>query len=113
MSNITTFQGDSRIIRVNVVDDKTWQIIDLTDMVIEWALAQSAGGAAKLTKTNSPTGGITVTDPATGVFDVALSKTDTAGLAGIYYHEAKITSPAGGRHTVVASKIEFKSTTLK
>ena len=112
MSNIITFQGDSRIIRVTVKDE-AGAIVNLSDMVIEWILAQSAGSVAKITKTSAPGCGITIADPTTGVFDVELSKLDTARLAGAYYHEAKITSPAGNRHTVVSGKITFTATTLK
>lgn len=112
MSNITTFQGDSRIIRVTVKDD-AGAIVNLADMYIEWVLALTAGGVAKITKTSAPGGGITVRDPASGTFDVDMSKTDTAGMAGSFYHEAKITSPAGNRHTIVSGKISFTPTTLK
>lgn len=112
MSNITSFQGDSRIIRVTVKDE-SGMAVNLSDMVIEWVLAQSAGGVAKITKTSAPGCGITVSYPSTGVFDVELTKVDTAQLAGAYYHEAKITSPAGNRHTVVSGKISFSATTLK
>lgn len=68
-------------------DDGT--LIPLVGVEIVWMLARSKDSTPILVRSTLDTE-ITIVDPANGRFDVELTKEETAGFSGQYYHEAKI-----------------------
>jgi hypothetical protein len=95
--DFTMVAGDTKTIVFNV-KDSGGAALDLTGATIRWGLcAYAASGAiaeaALLTK--SVGSGITVTDAAGGVCQVALSAANTTAtprMSGRYYHELEVTS---------------------
>lgn len=61
----------------------------LTGSAIKWVLKRHATAADLVTKQQGA--GVAVVDPATGgIIDVTLAEGDTSELAGVYYHEARV-----------------------
>lgn len=93
------FSGNDKTLRFRALDEFD-AIIDLTGATIIWALAKSASAKSRLIEYTSPTN-VTITDPAEGLFEVAIQNADTEALkGGEYYHEVRIESAAGSIITV-------------
>ena len=93
-------------IEFHVGEDKSLVVTvtgtDITGWTIEFAMAQEYGGPALFTKTVGS--GIALTTPASGIFTVTISDTDTDGLeAGDYVWDAKRTT-AGQEYVVAYGK---------
>jgi hypothetical protein len=99
--DVSIVQGDSVTLTVTVTSGGVAK--NLTSATIKWSCARSADGSAALSKTTSS--GITITNAAGGIFQVALSKTDTAALLGYYYHEAEVTDAGGNVSTVMTGHL--------
>lgn len=67
---------------------------DVTGWALRWVLSDTPGGEILLAKTEGA--GLTVSSPTTGVIDVALTRSDTAGLtAGRSYYAGLWRTDAG------------------
>lgn len=81
---------------------------NLTGAAITWIMAESKVSTAVLITKTVAGGGITLTNPAAGIYTVHLDPVDSTNLDhGVYYHEAMIT--LGG----VVSKAVIGSATLR
>jgi hypothetical protein len=100
--------GDDRVLRFVATEDDNTTPIDLTGYNVRWELfAWSSGpkyGVPDTTPTvvkSSSVGGITVTDPAGGIVEVALAAQDTANLVpagqttAMHWHELQVTDATG------------------
>lgn len=95
--NFTLYQGDSLTAQFSVVDDEG-SPVDLTGATITWRAAT----VSHQTVLDKAVGrGITVTDAAGGVCEVALAPDDTASLLGTYRHQLRVVD-ATGQEAVVA-----------
>ena len=99
--------GNTRNLDISVVDDDG-DAKNITGATITWTLERRAGETPLITKTVDS--GITIIDGAGGVFRVALSTTDTDGLAaGTHYHEAEVTLGSDVGH-VTTGRVVVKAT---
>lgn len=72
---------------------------DLTACTITWAIAQTPGGTALVTKA------ATVASAASGEAYVSLLADDTAALSGFHYHEAQVTDSDGVLKTLIYGRL--------
>ena len=108
--NISVFQGNSLTITVTCVD-AAGAAKSLIGAAITWALGAKAKSAPTITKAIGS--GVTVTDAAGGVFEVALDPADTSALsAKSYYHEAKVTDGGGRVATIMTGTATIKEAML-
>jgi hypothetical protein len=96
--NFTVTAGDSMTLLFTITDSSTKAAVDLSGAAITWALGITVKATPIVTKTVGS--GITITDAANGKLSVALVPTDTAKLAGRFYHEVQITDVIGDVSTV-------------
>lgn len=80
--------------------------VDITGGTLHCAIAKKGTITALVSKSTSD--GITVTDAATGQFDIRLETTDTAGFSGTYRIEVEYRDAAGDPYTVVDDELLFK-----
>lgn len=74
-------------------------VVDITGATIVWALANSPLSKSRIITYTSPTN-VTITDALAGKYTVSIQDTDTEPLPpGEYYHEVRLTSAAGKKHT--------------
>lgn len=99
MAGSSMYSGDSVSIAVTVTDSSTGAAVNLTGATMTWALADTAGATARLTKTSAD-GDITVGGASSNVATVTLTAADTAGLAGVYVHELQVVDGDGKTYTV-------------
>lgn len=106
--DFTMWSGDTRRLSITVDDGASPPVaINLTSSTIEWHLAKRlTSTVAILTKTVG--GGIALTDPVNGVFEVTIDPADTADLSGEYYHEAEVTLSGGDKSTVLVGIATIK-----
>ncbi|HMN10729.1 MAG TPA: BppU family phage baseplate upper protein [Bellilinea sp.] len=102
--NFEMYSGDTHHLDITVKNSNGMPV-DLTGASITWALYDQAG-TIQVTKTSES--GISLTDPANGVFRVTLSPIDTDTLAGKYRHEAEITDVLGQVGTVTRGTATIK-----
>jgi hypothetical protein len=93
--------GDSRILRFTATEDDGTTLINLTGAAIRWELFPWPSGpkygvpdeTAVVSKAVGS--GITITDPAGGIFEVKLDPADTAALLGMHWHEVEAVDADG------------------
>ena len=101
--NIEMVAGNTKEIEITVVDSDG-QAVDLSGYVARWGLFKPHGGGALVLKA-SATGGIDVSQAASGLLVVSLAAADTDGLAGLYLHECEVEGPGGEIETVVQGEV--------
>jgi hypothetical protein len=80
--NMVVFRGEDLTLRFSVVDPDSKDVVDITGWTLTLHVRASLTGAAVLTKAG------TITDAASGLFTITLSRTDTGTTitaAGDYY----------------------------
>lgn len=110
--NFGMVEGESKDVRVTVVD-QDGATLDLSGAAVQWeaqADLQSSGPAA-ITKATGGFG-ITLTAPTQGVFSIRLNPSDTMGLSGVLYHEARVTDSAGNVATVLTGRLTIQKTAI-
>lgn len=111
--NLEIHAGDDLAIPV-AVTDAAGQAVDLTGAAIAWQAAR--GTPERFSKTavvsKASGAGITITDPAGGVFEIALASADTQGLSGSFYHEAEVTDAGGNKTTVMTGTMTVEATLI-
>lgn len=86
--SISMYSGESRIIKLSIVDQDNGGIpLDLTNYNLTF-LAH-LNGVTKILKTES--NGITILNPQTGQLEIRLSSADTRELSGTLLFEVKVT----------------------
>jgi len=101
-----TFVAETDVTLNITAQDQDGTAINLTGATVTWYLKRKVSDVAVITKT------ATLVTPASGIFKVTLSDTDTTGLDGTYLHEAKIVDSSGNisrlRHSdITPGKIAF------
>lgn len=102
--NFDIVSGNDKELNVTVLDEKGIAV-DLTGSTIVWAVAINEKSKSRIFQYTSPTN-ITVTDAIAGKFRIDVQDTDTEALSIAriktdYYHEARVTSAAGKKTTVL------------
>lgn len=110
--NATIDAGDGVTFDVAVTDDETGLALDLTGASVRWGLSAKAGDAVPLIVKSSPAGGVSIGNPAGGLFAVTIAPADTVALAGRYHHEAEVTL-GGVPITVLRGTVTIRPTVLK
>ena len=88
IQNFEIYETNSLLIHGIVVDD-AGQAIDIDGMSIVWGIYRVKDKVIVLQKETGD--GITITDPAEGLFDIVLTPAETRYLGGeSYYHEAVV-----------------------
>lgn len=103
--DIETTRGDTHLIKATVVDPDDGSAVDLTTAVIRYKLAKSVT-ATTVNISKTVGAGITVTDGPAGKMEIRLDQTETALLAGDFYHECEV-KVDGNVYTVFTGKISF------
>lgn len=110
--NFTTYAGDDAL-PIFIVKDGDGNPIDLSTMdQIEWIASRDAAGAAVIDKLMTTGGIVLVGGGTTGEFSPVIRETDTAGLAGFYFHRAIITDQGGLVSTVALGRWQVGPTPL-
>lgn len=86
VQHIKVHQGEPKTITVTVEDD-AGTAVDITGTTVVWALSQSPGGTAVVTKS---AGDIDLTNAVTGKFSFSLAVADTSSRLGLWHHEATV-----------------------
>lgn len=93
------YAGDSLRVVVSVTDDGGG-VKNISGASVRWVLADEEGDAPILEKSTDG-GGVTITAPTDGVFEVQLDPADTEELRGVYHHEAQLTDAGGDVSTLL------------
>jgi len=98
----TVFEGDDQNLNVTVLDDSGNVVNISSASTIDWKMSTNESTSPSISK--SLGGGITITDGPNGVFQIALSGSDTDGLAsGTYYQASRITLASNLSHVAVGT----------
>lgn len=103
VQNVDFHAGDDEIIGVHVTVDgtPTGAAVDLTGASITWILQRSITDASPVLTRSTGGGGVTITAPTNGDFEIALTDVETDPLSGGYYHRATVTDAGGDVSSVV------------
>jgi len=107
--NFEIYKGDDLTLQVTVKNaDGTAK--DLTGATIKWQLSTGVNATPPLLSKAVGTG-ITITNAAGGVFEIAIAQSDTASMPAkdTYYHEAEVTDGAGKKSTVLTGTAKVKA----
>lgn len=104
--NATMVSGDTLVIQITVTDE-TGTAVNLTDHDIDWILTTSKNSSTPILS-KAVSSGITITNAASGIFQVTMDPVDTADLHGDYWHEACITTPTLQKYTVTNGYITIE-----
>lgn len=91
------FAGDDRQL-VYTLKDQAGAVVDLTGGSISWRAVVSGTDTAVITKT-SPSGGVVLTTPTSGICTVTLDPADTSSLNGTYELDGKFTDSGSNVYT--------------
>lgn len=108
--DVTIFAGDTKNIDVTVKDANGVEIDITTISEIQYVVKKSALDAAISQVAKSLTGiGITLTDPANGIFTINFLPADTEILGyQEYYHEAELTDGGGNISTIFTGVLTLR-----
>lgn len=103
--NFSTFQGDA-ILPVFIVKDPDGLVVNISTITeITWRAKRFPDNVVVLEKTKTAGQIIFTTNGEDGKFQVDITASDTASLAGIYLHEATVTDPTAGRTTIASGQM--------
>jgi len=97
MSIIDIRSGDNLSIVYTIVDENN-AVVDLSGGTITWDILVSGTTTALVTK-SSPSGGVELTTPTSGIATVALNPADTTGLRGTYQLDGEFTDSSSNVYT--------------
>lgn len=108
VQNFDMQAGDDKAIDVTVTSDgmATGTPVDITGATITWTLRRSVENTVALVTKATP-GGIQITDGPNGRFTINLADADTAGLLGLYLHEAVLADVSSNDSTVLNGVATF------
>ena len=95
--NIEIYQGDTRTLTVTVYD-LDGKITSISGASIKWVVYKRSSGTIYISKTVGS--GITITDGANGLFEIALPRDDTLNLLGRYNHECELKDGSNNYSTI-------------
>ena len=98
----TVFEGDDQNLNVTVLDD-AGAVVDISSAsAIDWKMSSDEFTSPSISKTLGS--GITITNGPAGIFQVALTGTDTDGLSpGYYYQASRITLSSSLSHVAIGT----------
>ncbi len=97
--DIELWAGDTRTETVTVTNS-AGSAQNLTGLTLRWVVRRhSRAGTIVISKSTGS--GITITNAAGGIFQIALSPADTKNLEGEYYHEASGVDSGGNVSTLL------------
>jgi hypothetical protein len=94
-------QGDTKRLRVSVVDSDGAAVSLVGAQSIKWWAAKKVTSTVRLLEKSVASGSITVLDAAGGVLSIPILPADTAAITGDYYHELEVIDSAGDIGTVL------------
>lgn len=98
--NFSMYTGDTHYLPVPVTDNGV--IVDLTGTTVKWVIQRYETSTTSLVYKDTVNGGITITNPASGVFTINLLSNDTKNLVpGDYYHEASVIDASQNVSTIM------------
>ena len=106
--------GDSKRLKITLVDEADIPIPLNGVQTIEWSLARSVRGDAALVKSLANGGVVLITDQAgvgevnCGRYDVLINHADSVALAGEYLHFCKLKDAAGAAQTVFRGRVQVE-----
>lgn len=100
--------GDDISLKVTV-EDKSGNIVDLSNYTAKWVLAEQPGGEVYVTKDTN--GDITITDSVNGKMKIDINSSDTESLSGQKYHECEIVDDVGEVSTIFTGRFTIKKDT--
>lgn len=107
--NLCMYQGDDLRLLFTVVDSGGLEV-DITDsQSIKWQISERPNSVAIISKELGSS--ITINSVNQFYFDLAADETDN--LAGVYYHEAEITTDTGKKYTGLSGSFTIKQTQIK
>lgn len=101
------YAGDSKLVTVTVTDENDTSL-DITGVNIEWVVKRNVRSTIKNVYKSSQAGGITITNPLIGEFQIKLDPADTVALSGIFYHEAELTDVQGSVSTLFTGNLTIE-----
>ena len=111
--NFEMHAGDSKRLKVTLVDDANLPIALAGVQLIEWKLARTVRSAAVLTKSIANGGVVVITDQAAvgevncGRYDVLIARSDSLSLDGEYEHFCTVRDGGGATQTVMHGRANF------
>lgn len=103
--NFEMFQGDTKRLRVSVVDDDN-VAFPLTNCAINYVIFKQTSKQVVITKTTGG-GGITVEDESGGIIVILLEPEDTENLLGSFSHEGELTDGTGTISTIFVGSVKI------
>lgn len=101
--DIELWAGDTLTLGVTITNE-AGAAVNLTGATLRYAIAPSHNHTTKsVSKTTGS--GVTHTDAANGVAQIALLPADTAGLKGVYVHELEVEDSAGKKSTAFVGRV--------
>ena len=95
--NIEIYQGDTRTLTVTVYD-LDGKITSISGASIKWVVYKRSSGKIYVSKTVGS--GITITDGANGLLEIALLRDNTLNLLGNYKHECELVDTSNNYSTI-------------
>ena len=96
--NLIPMTGGSSLDVIYNIVDEDGNAVDLTGGSISWSVKTSGTDNAVITKT-SPSGGVALTTPGSGVATVTLDPSDTSSLSGTYTLDGQFTDSGANVYT--------------
>lgn len=110
-ADIEVSAGDDNIFEVSVQDQNGDPKTLVGAQAIRWWVARKVTSSARVIE-KALASGITVTDPAGGVLQIAIDADDTEGLKGDYYHELEVVDSSGKVQTVLIGTVTVVRTLI-
>lgn len=111
-NNIAIHKGDSGVVEVQVFEDEDLTTpTNLTGYSAHFVVGDDFGETFAnliLNKDTGALGGVVITDPAQGKYQIQFSKAWTSGLAvKPYAYSTKVVSPGGSPYTIFAGRFDL------
>lgn len=100
--DFTMYEGEAKTITVTEVDSE-----DISGQDIEYIIADEPTDDPEITKDTSGSG-VSITDGANGEFEIELEPSDTQGMSGQFYHEARLKDGAGTQAVLFTGEVQIR-----
>lgn len=112
--DVTIYSGDTRLLSVTVYDEND-DLVDISGGIIDWIVRSYPGATLSYISKSTLQGttSIELDEPASGSFIIYLYPTDSANLAGRYYHEAQLTDVSGDVFTLFSGILNIKEDAVR
>jgi len=109
--NFELTAGDALTIQLDHIEEATGLPRSLVGATIAWSFGKLESGRMpeQTLKTKTIGDGLAVTNASGGEWEIQLVSADTASLEGEFYHQARITDPAGPETVLVGRMLVHRS----